>query len=48
MCKNPKQKYCPNAGTRCCDSCYPPINCWVRQTWSFEDFILRKSWLIKK
>jgi hypothetical protein len=27
MCKNPKQKYCPNAGTRCCDSCYPPINC---------------------
>ena len=27
MCKNPGQKYCPNAGTRCCDSCYPPINC---------------------
>jgi hypothetical protein len=27
MCKNPKQKYCINAGTRCCDSCFPPVNC---------------------
>jgi hypothetical protein len=27
LCKHPHQKYCPNAGTRCCDSCYPPINC---------------------
>jgi hypothetical protein len=27
MCKNPGQQYCPNAMTRCCDSCYPPINC---------------------
>ncbi len=27
MCKVPGQKYCINAGTRCCDSCFPPVNC---------------------